>query len=158
MTQESLIPETLPLLQRGDIKLLVLRVLEERPMHGYEIMKVLEARCHGFYKPSPGSIYPALRTLRRRGHVEVTGGGRRKTYLITPAGRAELEGRREKVRQSLQEFEKMVGPERAELLRELRTTGKLLTTNLRHVTPDQARELTVLVRRFRENMMRALAK
>src|SRR5439155_18529729 len=46
---------------KGDFKGLVLHLLEERPMHGYEIIKAIEERYHGFYKPSAGAIYPALR-------------------------------------------------------------------------------------------------
>jgi len=59
---------------KGDFKGLVLHLLEERPMHGYEIIKAIEERYHGFYKPSAGAIYPALRALLRKGYLSVSGG------------------------------------------------------------------------------------
>jgi len=58
---------------KGDFKGLVLHLLEERPMHGYEIIKAIEERYHGFYKPSAGAIYPALRALLRKGYLSVSG-------------------------------------------------------------------------------------
>ena len=66
-------------LARGDFTGLVLSVLQEKPMHGYEIMKALEVRTHGFYKPSAGSVYPAVKSLLGKGYVTVSGGERRKT-------------------------------------------------------------------------------
>src|SRR3989304_5052439 len=81
------------LVGRGDFKVLVLRILRERPMHGYEITQTLGERSHGFYRPNPGAVYPALRALLRKGYVAKAGGERRKTYRITPAGRRFLRSR-----------------------------------------------------------------
>ncbi len=88
---------------RGDIKFVLLELLQERPMHGYEMMKALEEKTGGFYTPSPGSIYPTLQMLEDGGMVtsaEVEG---KKVYTITDAGRASLAER-----QSAQEG--FVGP------------------------------------------------
>ncbi len=127
-------------------------------MHGYEIMKVLEERFQGFYKPSPGAIYPALRSLLREGLVAVSGAERRKTYRITPKGRAYVRGHEADMDKRFRAFETAVGKERAGLFRELRTTGKLLGTNLRTITPEQASELRELMVQMRERMMKILAK
>src|SRR6266851_9206197 len=86
---------------RGDIKFVLLELLQERPMHGYEMMKALEEKTGGFYTPSPGSIYPTLQMLEDRGFVtsvEVEG---KKVYSITDAGRASLAERQK----NEQEFE-----------------------------------------------------
>lgn len=75
---------------RGDMKFALLELLQERPMHGYEMMNVLEEKSGGFYRPSPGSIYPTLQMLEEGGLVtsnEVEG---KKVYSITDAGRASL--------------------------------------------------------------------
>ncbi|HXX77702.1 MAG TPA: PadR family transcriptional regulator [Ktedonobacteraceae bacterium] len=75
---------------RGDIKFVLLELLQERPMHGYEMIKTLEEKTGGFYTPSPGSIYPTLQMLEDSGMVtsaEVEG---KKVYTITDAGRATL--------------------------------------------------------------------
>jgi DNA-binding PadR family transcriptional regulator len=75
---------------RGDMKFALLELLQERPMHGYEMIKALEEKTGGFYSPSPGSIYPTLQMLEEGGLVtsaEVEG---KKVYTITDAGRAVL--------------------------------------------------------------------
>ncbi len=149
---------TFHFLAKGDFKGLVLRILEDRPMHGYEIMKAIEERYHGFYKPSAGAIYPALRALLRKGYVSVSGEERRKTYRISRAGKAYLRSRRKEMEKRFEAFEAAVGPERAALFREFRTTGKLLATNMREVTPQQAEELRKLVVQMREKVMRILSK
>ncbi|MGH2495956.1 MAG: PadR family transcriptional regulator [Ktedonobacteraceae bacterium] len=75
---------------RGDMKYALLWLLQERPMHGYEMIKALEQRSGGFYSPSPGSIYPTLQMLEEGGYAtgnEVEG---KKVYTITDTGRALL--------------------------------------------------------------------
>jgi DNA-binding PadR family transcriptional regulator len=72
------------------MKFALLSLLQERPMHGYEMMKALEEKSGGFYSPSAGSVYPTLQMLEDRGLVtsqEVEG---KKVYNITDAGRASL--------------------------------------------------------------------
>nr|BBH93966.1 hypothetical protein KTA_21650 [Thermogemmatispora argillosa] len=82
--------ERLRLFGRGDLKYVLLELLQERPMHGYEMMKVLEERAGGFYTPSPGSIYPTLQMLEDRGFITSSEVEGRKVYTITEAGRAFL--------------------------------------------------------------------
>lgn len=71
---------------RGDVKFALLELLQERPMHGYEMMKALEEKSGGFYTPSPGSIYPTLQMLEDRGFVTVREADGKKVYSITDAG------------------------------------------------------------------------
>jgi DNA-binding PadR family transcriptional regulator len=75
---------------RGDMKYALLELLQERPMHGYEMMKALEERSHGFYTPSAGSIYPTLQMLEDRGLVVVVDVEGKKVYSITEEGKAFL--------------------------------------------------------------------
>jgi len=72
---------------RGDFKFAVLKLLQERPMHGYEMLKTLEERSGGFYTPSAGSIYPTLQLLQDQGLVTVAEAEGKKVYTITDAGR-----------------------------------------------------------------------
>ena len=77
--------------EQGDLKLVVLRLLEEKPRHGYDIIKALEERSGGTYSPSPGAVYPTLQLLEELGYARaVDEGGGRKIYEITDAGRAHL--------------------------------------------------------------------
>lgn len=78
---------------RGDVKYALLELLQNRPMHGYEMMKALEERSGGFYVPSAGTIYPTLQMLEDRGLVtsnEVEG---KRVYSITDTGKAALADR-----------------------------------------------------------------
>jgi DNA-binding PadR family transcriptional regulator len=71
-----------------------LGLLNEKPSHGYEIIKALEERSKGFYVPSPGMVYPALTYLEEIGYATVAADGARKLYHITDAGIAHLEANR----------------------------------------------------------------
>ena len=77
-------------LASGDLQLLILALLAEKPRHGYEIIKAVEERSHGFYVPSPGMVYPALTFLEELGHASVEEEGAKKLYHITDSGRAFL--------------------------------------------------------------------
>lgn len=75
----------------GDLRLVILRLIAEKPRHGYEIIKEIEERVAGAYSPSPGVIYPTLTLLEELGYVEVSPGeGARKLHEITDAGQAFL--------------------------------------------------------------------
>ncbi len=158
MQAEPLARPTLPFLGKGRFRILVLRTLSERPMYGYEVIKALEDRFQGFYRPSAGAVYPALRSLQREGLVGVRGSERRKTYRITAKGRATIRDQREELHRHFASFETAVGPERAALLREVRETGRLLIPNLRTVTPAQAVEMRKLVAEMRGRMATILAE
>lgn len=79
-----------------DLQLMLLVLLAERPSHGYELIKALDARSNGFYSPSPGMVYPALTYLEELGYVSVTLEGNRKRYELSPEGRAYLDDNRER--------------------------------------------------------------
>ena len=55
----------------GDLQLLLLALLAERPSHGYELIQLLDERSKGYYSPSPGMVYPALTYLEEIGHASV---------------------------------------------------------------------------------------
>jgi DNA-binding PadR family transcriptional regulator len=75
---------------RGDLKYALLELLQERPKHGYEMIKELENRAGGFYTPSAGAIYPTLQLLEDRDWVRSATQEGKKVYTITDAGRQEL--------------------------------------------------------------------
>jgi DNA-binding PadR family transcriptional regulator len=80
--------------RRGDLRLFLLGALENGPKHGYELMRELEDRFAGLYRPSAGSIYPRLNALVERGLVAHEG----RDYSLTEEGRAEIERRRDDLR------------------------------------------------------------
>lgn len=75
---------------RGDVRAAVLTLLGEGPMHGYQLMRTVEERTKGMWKPSPGAIYPTLSQLEDEGLVRVTIDGGRKMAVLTEAGQAYL--------------------------------------------------------------------
>ncbi|WP_410811733.1 helix-turn-helix transcriptional regulator [Micromonospora sp. 067-2] len=74
----------------GRLRLYLLKLLDDGPKHGYELIRLLEDRFLGLYAPSAGTIYPRLQRLEAEGLVSHTAAGGRKTYDITDAGRDEL--------------------------------------------------------------------
>ncbi|HEY5050202.1 MAG TPA: PadR family transcriptional regulator, partial [Acidothermaceae bacterium] len=77
--------------RRGDVRLAVLTLLAEQPMHGYQIITELGSRSGGVWRPSPGSVYPTLQQLQDEGLVTVSEEDGRRTFSLTDAGRAEVE-------------------------------------------------------------------
>jgi DNA-binding PadR family transcriptional regulator len=73
---------------RGDVRAAVLSLLAEEPMHGYQIIREIEDRSGGSWKPSAGSVYPTLQLLADEGLVSAEEQNGRKTYSLTEAGRA----------------------------------------------------------------------
>ncbi|WP_211948462.1 PadR family transcriptional regulator [Cupriavidus yeoncheonensis] len=80
-----------------DLQLLLLALLEEKPSHGYELIKALETRTSGFYKPSPGMVYPALTYLEEVGYATVDTEGNKKRYHLSDAGRAYLAANKDRL-------------------------------------------------------------
>jgi DNA-binding PadR family transcriptional regulator len=80
---------------KGGATTVILSLLDESPMHGYELIRTIRERTEGIFEFGDGTIYPLLYGLRDRGLVktdsEITEGGRlRKIYSLTPAGRVAL--------------------------------------------------------------------
>jgi DNA-binding PadR family transcriptional regulator len=75
----------------GDLRLLLLALIAEKPRHGYELIKEIEQKFGGAYSPSPGSIYPTLTLLEELDHVRASStDGARKLFEVTDEGRAFL--------------------------------------------------------------------
>ncbi|WP_436501343.1 PadR family transcriptional regulator [Actinokineospora sp. HUAS TT18] len=74
--------------RRGDVRAALLTLLVDRPMHGYEMIQEIAERSGGFWKPSPGSVYPTLQLLADEGLVRATDGdGGKRLFELTDDGR-----------------------------------------------------------------------
>jgi DNA-binding PadR family transcriptional regulator len=78
----------------GDLRLWLLKLIDERPRHGYDIIAGLEEQFLGVYSPSPGTVYPRLSALEQEGLIQVVQEeDGRKIYELTDKGRDELKAR-----------------------------------------------------------------
>ncbi|SDT60520.1 transcriptional regulator, PadR family [Bradyrhizobium canariense] len=93
------------LFDHGELRLVVLALISERPRHGYEIIKEIEDRVAGTYTPSPGVIYPTLTMLEELGHATVTESEGKKLYAVTADGTAYLAANKTAVDNALQRMQ-----------------------------------------------------
>jgi DNA-binding PadR family transcriptional regulator len=79
------------LFDNGELRLMILQMIGEKPSYGYELIKAIGEKLEGAYSPSAGVVYPTLTLLEEEGFATVTSvEGGKKLYAITDAGRAEL--------------------------------------------------------------------
>src|SRR5260370_24981909 len=122
-----------PVFGHGRLRLYLLKLLDESPRQGYEVIRLLQDRFMGVYAPSPGTIYPRLARLEEDGlvtHEEVDG---KKIYSITDKGREEIRGR----------------------LGELADLEDELTESLRDVAREISEDVRDTVRNIREELASA---
>jgi DNA-binding PadR family transcriptional regulator len=75
--------------RRGDVRAAALALLTEQPMNGYQIIQEIGERSGGVWRPSPGSVYPALQQLEDEGLIRAEAGdGGRRAFQLTEAGQA----------------------------------------------------------------------
>jgi DNA-binding PadR family transcriptional regulator len=92
------------MLASGDLRLIILALLAEKPRHGYEIIKAIEEHSSGIYSPSPGMVYPALTYLEDLGYTSVQSEGTKKLYSITATGTAHLNENRASAEETLEQL------------------------------------------------------
>jgi DNA-binding PadR family transcriptional regulator len=90
------------------LKFIVLKIIKEKPTHGYDIIKTVEHRSGGRWTPSPGSIYPILEGLEKNSFISSEEADRRIIYAITPKGEAAFDRMAEKKKQLLWEMIRVV--------------------------------------------------
>ena len=85
--------------RRGDVRAAALALLAEEPMNGYQIIQAIGERSDGVWRPSPGSVYPALQQLEDEGLIRAEAGdGGRRAYRLTDEGRAYADAHPEELR------------------------------------------------------------
>ncbi len=92
----------------GDMKYVILKLLREKPMHGYEVMKELEEQTSGCYKPSPGTVYPTLQWLEDEGLVESEEKDGKKVYKVTQEGLTFLDEHKSTVEDIFDRVDEMI--------------------------------------------------
>jgi DNA-binding PadR family transcriptional regulator len=128
-----------PVFRHGGLRLYLLKLLDEAPRHGYEVIRLLQDRFLGVYAPSPGTIYPRLARLEEEGlvtHDEVDG---RKVYRITDKGREEINARLDDLAELEEELTQSVRDIAREVTEDVRDTVRNLREELTWATRDVRR-------------------
>ncbi|WP_372409525.1 PadR family transcriptional regulator [Streptomyces luteireticuli] len=127
-----------PVFAHGRLRLYLLKLLDEAPRHGYEIIRLLEERFQGLYAPSAGTVYPRLAKLEAEGLVSHATEGGRKVYSITDAGRAELDARRGELAELELEIQGSVAALAADIREDVRGAAGELRREMRREMRETA--------------------
>ncbi len=131
-----------PVFAHGRLRLYLLKLLDEAPRHGYEVIRLLEERFQGLYAPSAGTVYPRLAKLEAEGLVTHTTEGGRKVYSITDAGRAELSDRSGELADLELEIRESVAELAAEIRADVRGAAGDLRREMRAAATEARRGST----------------
>jgi DNA-binding PadR family transcriptional regulator len=94
-------------IRKGFLKAILLKTIQENPIHGYDIIQHIKEKTGGRWTPSPGSIYPALDYLESKGYISCQDVERKKVYTITPKGDeaiVQMDRKKEEIRKELSAF------------------------------------------------------
>ncbi len=136
---------------KGILRYLILDSLNDKPMHGYEIIKKLNEEFGGMYWPSAGAIYPTLQALEDEGHVISEEREGKKIYTITAEGKEFLSKSEGRI-QTMVENRRAFLNERKELNREIRNLSSLILTNYRDLEKDKADAITKILKEARRKI------
>jgi DNA-binding PadR family transcriptional regulator len=145
-------------MRRGDVRAAILLLLEEEPRNGYQVMQELEQRSDGAWRPSPGSVYPALQLLADEGLIrgEPREGGT--VYELTDAGRTHVEEHRERFGVPWQQAGADVPDDVRELMRLAMQVG-VATRQVTHAgTEEQRKAAAELLAETRRKLYGILAE
>jgi DNA-binding PadR family transcriptional regulator len=149
-------PRTVGPFQRGVFKYIILHYLKDRPSYGYEIIRALEKRFHGFYVPSPGSVYPTLQMLEEMGYVTAAEQDGKRVYTITDEGRqflaeqGELEERINNYMKGWWNAENI--DDMRETMREFGRLARLLSVKVRTVNAEELGRVRKVISRAYEEI------
>jgi DNA-binding PadR family transcriptional regulator len=143
--------------RRGDVRAALLVLLAEEPRNGYQLMQEIEQRSDGVWRPSPGSVYPALQLLEDEGLVRVEGEGR-KAYTLTDAGRAHVEENAAQLGAPWDAVKGDMGQGAWELMGAMRQIGGALFQLTHSGTEAQQQEAKEVLAEARRALYRILAE
>jgi DNA-binding PadR family transcriptional regulator len=143
--------------RRGDIRTAALLLLAEEPRNGYQIMQEVQERSEGAWRPSPGSVYPALQQLEDEGLIRSEEVDGRKQLALTDAGREYLDKRDPEARAPWEQFSGDVSNQAAELGNLIREVASAFTQVVRTGSEGQMGEARKVLVTTRRDLYRILA-
>lgn len=125
----------------GDLRLWLLKLIDDRPRHGYDIIAGLEEQFLGIYSPSPGTVYPRLAALEQEGLIEVESELEgRKIYRLTDRGRSQLAERGDELRELGQRLSRSAHDIARDIRDDVRSSVRDLRREVRRAATDVRRE------------------
>ncbi len=146
-----------PRVGRGDVRGAILLLLAEHPRHGYQIIQDIGERSGGLWKPSPGSVYPALQLLEDEGLVRAEQEAERRVFHLTDAGQSYVETHRAELAAARDAVTGAVDDAVVELRDLHEQLGAALMQVARAGTPSQITEARTLLTGTRRQLYRILA-
>lgn len=134
---------------RGDLKYVILDLIKEKPSYGYEIIRALEERSHGFYTPSPGVVYPTLQMLEEMGYASAAERDGKKIYTITEEGRKFLAERKEQAEEVRKHMKRHWNPENMDVIMDMmgdfKELGRLMKQRARNIEADKMEKIREVI-------------
>jgi DNA-binding PadR family transcriptional regulator len=143
--------------RRGDIRTAALLLLAEEPRNGYQIMQEVEQRSDGVWRPSPGSVYPALAQLEDEGLIRSQQSDGRKLFELTDAGRTYVQERGEDRPAPWEQMSGEVSDEAHQLGRLMREVAFAFAQVMRTGSPAQMARAREVLSTARRDLYRILA-
>jgi DNA-binding PadR family transcriptional regulator len=130
---------------------MMLKLINERPIHGYDVMKHFQEEFDGLYQPSSGAIYPILQAFEEQGYVNVEEMVGKKVYSITPKGKEFLKTKESGFQKRIEQMETFISKRRG-LHKELRNLAGLLMMNYPDLTEEQSSEIEKIIKETRRKI------
>lgn len=143
---------------QGDLRLLLLALIADKPSHGYDLIRTIEARFNGSYAPSAGTVYPTLTLLEEQDLIApMPDGGAKKTYAATDKGRAHLEEHAETVEALMRRIDIMAeggsgGPPPAAIMHAIQTLRAAIMSRTGTSAGEQDRIRSIIEKAARDIM------
>lgn len=144
--------------RRGDIRYIILDLLKDKPSYGYEIIRTLQERFHGFYIPSPGTVYPTLQMFEEMGYVTAAEQDGKKGYTISEEGRRFLDEQKEFGARIRSHIRGWWNPENiddiSETMRQFERLARLLRDKARTADTDKLGRIRKAISRAYEDVLK----
>ena len=142
--------------RKGDLKYIMLDLLKEKSRYGYEIICSLEEYSHGFYKPSPGSVYPTLQMLEEMGHAVSKERDGKKVYEITKEGLDFLKERKDVTDQLKNNMKRHWNPENLEvigkIIGDVSKIKRSLKPRMRNISKEKLQKISEIISKARHEI------
>jgi DNA-binding PadR family transcriptional regulator len=147
-----------PRARRGDVRAGILALLAEQPRNGYQIMQELEQRSQGMWRPSPGSVYPALQQLEDEGLVKAQESGAGRVFMLTEQGQAYVKEHREEVEAPWESMSSAAGEGMLDFMNLMRSIGTAAMQIATGGTAPQVAQARKVLAETRRALYRILAE